>query len=196
MPIPKPIAGMAGVAGASIAIASIWVAIGMSPWFDWTMYSLSDLGKCGPEPVASSQVFNTGLIAAGVLAGIFAVGLFERMLNSIGRKGALVLAIATVFLILVGVFCLPNPIHNVVTTAFFVLLTIGLFLIGLGLMGQLRFSLGWFTLVTAATVAGAGVAILIALSTGSGIAIPEYIAVQAAAVWMSVIGYELIICRL
>jgi len=177
-------AGICGVLTPIIVLTSILLAIYYSPWFSWTENALSDLGVQGIAAI----LFNPSLIVGGILTIIFAIGLREFLLNkTLGRIGTLVLILDAAMLCAIGIFPeTAGVIHRYVSVAFFVLLPISLFLIGVAMMQEpSERKLGLFTII--AGIAAATVWML----QWRAAAIPEIIAVFAASVWSMVLGIRM-----
>jgi hypothetical membrane protein len=177
-------AGLCGILTPIIVLTSILFAIYYSPWFSWTANALSDLGVQGTAAI----LFNSSLVVGGVLTILFAIGLREILLNkTLGRIGTLILILDAAILCAIGLFPeTAGDIHLYVSVAFFVLLPISLFLIGVAMMQELsERKLGLFTVM-----AGIVTAIVWALPWRA-VAIPEIIAVLAASVWSIVLGISL-----
>jgi hypothetical membrane protein len=107
------------------AAVAVWpvlylVAATSTPGYTITGNRLSDLGNPSqPAPWA----FNSACILAGVFFLPFAGGLGAGMRKWMRRVGTYLLALAAVFLILVGVFPeeSPNNLHFIVSALFFIL---------------------------------------------------------------------------
>lgn len=177
-------AGLCGVLTPIIVLTSILFAIFYSPWFSWTANALSDLGVQGTAAI----LFNSSLVVGGVLTIIFAIGLREILLNkTLGWIGTLIFILDAAILCAIGLFPeTAGDIHLYVSVAFFVLLPISLFLIGVAMMQEpSERKLGLFTVM-----AGIVTATVWALPWRA-VAIPEIIAVLAASVWSIVLGISL-----
>ncbi len=111
----RRLAGVAGpaavvVSGAGVfgsAVLASWI---LGSWFSWAGNALSHLGAVGR---ATAPLFNGSLVAAGLLGVVV-------LAASFGSSG------------LVGVFSLPHSLHGPVALAYFILLTLGLFVHGTG----------------------------------------------------------------
>ena len=102
----------------SLFFASMWICAVVVNG-DWTLGedTLSELGGAGP----SEWIFNLAVIVSGLIGIFFAIG-FDARLRSLktGRIGCTALAIASVFLISVGVFPIDTGLpHGVVSVLFF-----------------------------------------------------------------------------
>jgi len=119
------IAGICGILIPVVMFTCLGLSIASSPWFTWTQHALSDLGI----QQNTAALFNNGMILGGTLSLVFSFGLMRILSRKIG---AYLLALSSVALIGIGLF--PETIftlHFVTSASFFVLLTIGLLLIGL-----------------------------------------------------------------
>ena len=189
------LAGMCGVAFPIVAFSSIFFAMCLSPWFDWWENPLSDLGVNG----SAALLFSAGLMAGGILASIFALGLFRAFRGRIlARAGALVLTLASVAVFGVGLFpasvrfsldpilATAWSIHTFFAVMFFVLFPISLLLIGSSMViGRRERLLGSFAILSG----------FLALSPWvfpwDGLAIPEAIAGLIMSGWAVVLGLKL-----
>jgi len=184
------ISGVSGILAPIVAFTLISLAIASYPQFSWTENALSDLGV---QEDVTAILFNSGLIIAGILALIFATGLFiflrEKML---GRIGAFVLILATMALIAIGVF--PEnvrPIHYYASVAFFVLFPISMLFIVATFSFTGKVKMGLFTFVVAMVVA---VVWIEYFSTRfvSNDAIPETISALSASAWTIVVSFKML----
>ncbi len=176
------IAGLCGIAAPVVAFSLIFLAISLSPWFSWTANALSDLGVGEAD-----FVFNSGLIAGGILTMVFAAGLLTIFRGRpLGRVGAALLFMDAIALLGIGVFSeAAGDIHSYFSVAFFVLFPISLFLLGAGavMVGSKKF--GSFTIVD-------GVLAVIPWAFGwDGVAIPEAISALVASIWIMAEGARL-----
>ncbi|MGI0020480.1 MAG: DUF998 domain-containing protein [Nitrososphaera sp.] len=182
------------MAGSITIVITISSAIAASPWFAWTDHALSDLGRDGR---ASAPIFNIGIIVSGILAFVFALGVLDASRVRLGRVGGIVLCIATTGLIGIGVFPLPDPLHNISGLILWTLLPAALSIIGRALMqtGKRRLGLGT---AAAAVVTGifGGITIAIAAQGNPAIAIPEAIVMAAAIVWIFIVSIKLVRCTM
>lgn len=169
------LAGLCGVAAPAVAFSLIFLAISLSPWFSWSANALSDLGVG-----EAAWVFNSGLMAGGILTMVFAAGLLITFRGrALGRVGAVLLFFDAVALFGIGLFSeAAGEIHSYFSVTFFVLFPISLFLLGAGavMVGSKKF--GSFTIVDG---------ILAALPwafSWDGVAIPEAISALVASIWI------------
>jgi len=176
---------LCGVITPIISLSFITVAIAYTPQFNWFTWALSDLGVH-----EAAFIFNNGLIIGGILAVVFAVGLMQVLRKQVlGFVGAFTLVLSSISLCAVGVF--PESagrIHFYVSLAFFVLLGISVFLIGVALIRESsQRYLGLFTILT--VIVGSVTALTV---PHEGVAIPEMIGALAASVWAVVISVTFI----
>ncbi len=178
------VAGLCGVLTPIVVLTLILLAIHYSPWFSWTENALSDLGVQGIAAI----LFNSSLIIGGALTIIFAIGVRETLLNkALGRIGMLIFILDAAMLCAIGIFPeTAGDIHLYVSVAFFVLLPISLFLIGVSMMqeGSER-KYGLFTIIAGI------VAATVWMFQWEAVAIPEMIAALAVSVWSIMLGIKL-----
>ena len=176
------LAGICGVLVPIVIFISIWLAMLEAPWFRWTHNALSDLGVEG----ASAFFFNNGIILGGLLAFIFSLGLAKTLSNKIGPY---LLAVSSLALIAAGFF--PETafmLHYVSSSAFFIFLTIALFVIGITIkQNQFDQRMGVAAVVFAIFACSAP----IFQNFLSGIAIPEAIVCFPAFLWCMAYGLKL-----
>jgi hypothetical membrane protein len=174
-------AGICGIAAPAFAFACILAAVGSWQQFSWTGNALSDLGV-QTEPTAI--VFNSGLVACGVLCLAFAAGIF-RLLGKrfVGKVGVFLFVLACVFLVSIGVFNENySPTHYYVSVGFFVSLPISVLVLvaALWLTGEHRLSVVSLVLGFAAAVPWI---LQFTVPYVSGVAVPEFASGLAGAVW-------------
>ncbi len=141
MKLDKETTGMVGLLAGTVPMASIFIAISVSPWFSFTNSFLSDLGG----NVISAVVFNMGLMFGGILGTLFAWGLYTNKIyrNKIGLKSFM---LATVSLFLVGAFPLTTGWwHTAPSVMFFLCSTVSMILIGWTERRRKRFP--WFIFI-------------------------------------------------
>ena len=183
------LSGYFGMITPPIAFAFILSAIASAPTFSWADNALSDLGVMRWP---TSVIFNAGLVISGILAVIFATGLYMNFGKSVlGRCGVTIFLLCTIALIAIGIF--PenmNPMHILASVAFF-----GLFPISMCVLTSAYFMSGKrksaiFTITVAAFAAL--VWILESLfKYVPGVAIPETLSALSASSWAIVIGFIL-----
>ena len=65
-----------GVFGPLLVYVSIALSLVLSPWFNWEINALSDLGHAVTSDAAS--IFNLGLMLSGFLMMIYATTVFKK----------------------------------------------------------------------------------------------------------------------
>lgn len=176
------LAGLCGIAAPVIAFSCIFLAISMSPWFSWSANALSDLGVGEAD-----WVFNSGLMAGGILTMVFAAGLLVAFRGrTLERVGAIFFFFDAVALFGIGLFSeAAGDIHYYFAVTFFTLFPLSLFLLGTSavMAGSKKF--GSFTIVDGILV------ILPWAFSWDGVAIPEAISVLVASIWIMAEGARL-----
>ncbi|XVH33078.1 DUF998 domain-containing protein (plasmid) [Haloferacaceae archaeon DSL9] len=165
------IAALCGIFGLVTLYGSIFLAVVLSPSFQWTTNALSDLGAVGAH---RAWIFNGGLILSGFFFVAFAFGVFTNSAHRIESLGALVIALVYFLTMLVGVFPYPTRLHNPVALGQFFLIPIGLWIYGTGnvLRGATR--LGATTIGLGIVALAANVWLIAVFRAGSmGLALPE-----------------------
>ncbi len=79
-------------------LAGVLLSIYLNPWFSFTKNALSDLGN--PKRTSFYYIFNYTLMVSGTLFTIYMFGFFRKY----RPKTALLLGLASFFLVLVGYF--------------------------------------------------------------------------------------------
>lgn len=124
------VAGFCGLTSQVIGLITLLVVVSQSPWFSWTDNDLSVLGVVG----SARPIFNAGLILAGALSFILAIGLGKSFLSEgrLGQAGVVSLTLGSVALSAMGIF--PRNIdipHDSASLAFFIFMPIAIFLFGI-----------------------------------------------------------------
>lgn len=180
------ISGISGMIAPLIAFTLILLAIACSPNFSWTENALSDLGV---QEGITAVLFNIGLIITGIIAILFATGLFKFLQeNLLGRIGAFVFGLDALALTAIGVF--PEnvkPMHFYASVTFFTLFSISMFFIGAAFLLMSRMKLGFFTFIVAIVAA-----IVWAVPFGKGVAIPETLSTLSASTWSIALGFKIL----
>jgi hypothetical membrane protein len=176
------ITAVCGILIPIIIFTSIFFAISVAPWFEWTNNALSNLGIEG----LSAFFFNNGLILGGFLIFIFSLCLIRLLKNKIG---AYLLFGSSISLMGIGIF--PETIfllHYFTSAAFFILITITMLIIGLTMyfnnyyktLGAIALFFSIIAMVSPFT-----------LSFLNGIAIPEAMACFPAFIWCMLFGIKI-----
>ena len=183
--------GICGILTPIIAFTCILLAISYSPSFSWTQNALSDLGI---QSGTTTPLFNYGLISSGIIALIFASGLFSFLGDKLlGKIGAAVFTLAVVSLTAIGVF--PEsvrPTHFYVSVAFFMLFPISMLLIVATFLLADKKQLGWFTFIVA-MIAAVPWVLQFTVPYVENVAIPETISAVSASMWAIALGYKMIV---
>jgi len=184
------IAAVSGILTPIVAFSCIALAIAYYPPFSWSDNALSDLGIV--EGV-TSLLFNGGLIVGGILALIFSTGVYIYMgENTLGKVGALLFALDTVALTLIGIF--PEniaPTHYYVSVMFFMLFPISMLILTAAFLMKAKVKIGLFTFLVAAFAAVVWV-IHWTVGFGSNVAIPEALSALAASAWAIVLSTKML----
>jgi hypothetical membrane protein len=183
-------AALSGIITPIMAFSCIALAIAYYPPFSWTDKALSDLGVV--EGV-TSIVFNGGLIVSGILALIFAVGVYNYLSGSnLGKAGSLIFVLDTLALMLIGVF--PEniePTHYYVSVMFFMLFPIAMLVLTAAFLMSAKAKMGLFTFLVAAFAATVWI-IQWTVGFGSNVAIPETLSALAASAWTIVLSVKML----
>lgn len=129
-----------GIAAIVLAWIVILISMSLNPWFSVFRGALSDLG--GPR-ASYAWVYNYGLVAAAVLAFIFATYSLMVSYNKIEALASSFVAVAAIFLALIGIFHEGTYPHAFVSLWFFVQMDIAAVVWGIGLIisGNLNYGL-------------------------------------------------------
>ncbi len=176
------IAGICGILIPVVMFTCLGLSIASSPWFTWTQHAFSDLGVQQNTAV----LFNNGMILGGILILIFSFGLMRVLSKKIG---AYLLALSAFALIGIGLF--PETIftlHFVTSASFFVLLIIGLLMIGLtSKKNSFERTMGLLALLLV-SIAISSTVFLFHLD---GIAITEAFSCFPAFIWCLLVGIKM-----
>ena len=173
-----------------VAFVCIGLAILFFSGFSWFDNALSDLGVGSG---VSAPLFNFGLFISGLFCFFFAVfGLFNHFKEGlVGRVGSILFAVASVWLMAIGVFNESFwPMHFVVAVAFFVTLPLSLLVLTVVLYRQQVVKLAVFTLGTS-FVAVIPWVLFFMVRYVPNVAIPEIISSLAVSLWVIVLSCSL-----
>ncbi len=149
--------------------------------FEFAGNALSDMGRVGLE---KNYIFNTGLILAGICGTLFSIGLY-REVKQYEKISALVLALASMFLVCIGVFPEGTDPHVFFSVGFYFLGFIAIVLFGIFIFRRKR-NIGIFS------VGDAFLGLVLALvPQWDGVAISETIGAFFICLWMVVIAFTL-----
>ena len=200
--------GLIGIASPIIGILAVLVSIYFSPWFEWPIHALSDLGveqegrlisefaQEGDTQIAT-WTFNGGMIVAGLLIAIFVSSTRKTIPDNLINKIAYSLIfIGGINLALVGVFpySVSGTIHLIVALIYFIFTPIGLIIIGVERRTRDKnfaiFSIG--SGIVSLVVIGGAVLGILGTPIGSiypeGVAIPEFIEAVILGLWIGIAG--------
>jgi len=184
----RRIAGVCGIISQLVGLTALLVAaISNSPWFSWTEEHISAFGVEG----SVEMLFNGGLILAGILGIIFAIGLGWCLLS--GRLGQLAmgsLILASLAVFAMGAF--PRTwdfMHGASATVFFVCITLALLLIGVVAITASQMAWGLLSITAAALVA----AFLLIPGPLAGGAITQLLACVPWSLWTIAFGVMLLV---
>jgi hypothetical membrane protein len=150
--------GLSGILCPVAAIVTLSIAIIYAPWFSFTENALSNLAGFGTERSiwaafgTASVVFNIGLVVTGLFAVLFSTGLGANfgLTTFSGRLGRLVFLLGSSSLAAIGMF--PETfgqIHDLFSVSFFLLVPVGMILIGISVLTTSYKTTGWFIIILA-----------------------------------------------
>lgn len=157
------------------------------------LYNLSDLGKEGEQ---TAGIFNLTITIGGGLALLFAIGLGSNM-QIIGRSGFVLFTAAAIALTCVGIFNLPDPIHNLSALSFFGLLPIALLVMGLHIIRSgsrntdITRPIGYGTVVSGVVILALAF-LMMAFYPEKGLAMLELAIMFTSSFWVLVFGRKLL----
>ena len=191
-------AGICGILTPIVALSSIFLSISYSPNFSWIENWISDLGgRLIIDPMfpyrpdvstpTTIAILSYGLMFAGILEFIFAVGLWKSIRILSGRVGSFMIIISAIGLFSGGFFPEPTGIPHVIATfLLYVFGSIGVLYFGAASMDSGQKSLGFLLLLLG----------IIALIFGGVLigyrAIPELITSIALTVFSIIFGVKMI----
>lgn len=151
---------------------------------------MSDLGV---QEGITAPLFSYGLIISGILALVFASGLFTILRSQIlGKVGAFVFLLATAALVAIGIF--PEnikPMHYYASVAFFALFPVAMLFLVVAFLQMHKAKSGLFTLAVALTAASPW-AVQFAIEYVPNVAIPETISALSASTWATILGFNML----
>jgi hypothetical membrane protein len=182
------ISRICGVISPLTGLIFIWIAVHNSPWFRWTEEDLSVLGVNG----SAAAFFNCGLVLTGLLSLAFVIGPGRSLLlrQPLEYAAILSLVFGSIALAIIGLVPRTNAIpHNIASGAFFILIPLGMFVIGLSLIKSTQLPLGIFSMVTAILMVG----LQLAPWPWQGGAIPQLLSSLPWSLWMVTMGIRLLL---
>jgi hypothetical membrane protein len=191
--------GICGILAPVIGLSCIGIAILLSPWFSWTDNYLSDLGGFpGDRPIwaangLASIIFNSGLVMAGILGLVFAMGIKKNgIFNSfLGNIRSIFFLLCACALVGIGVFpeTTGDP-HIVFTIAFFILVEISLLLMGITQLRSEQKRMGCFTIVLFIFGLASIPLFMTPKPTGDN-AVAEIIPIISISIFLMVLGFKI-----
>ncbi|RDD53783.1 MAG: DUF998 domain-containing protein [Candidatus Korarchaeota archaeon NZ13-K] len=155
-----------------VPLASIFVAILLSPWFRWERNALSDLGHAIKSEVA--PIFNLGLVTGGLLFLIFSAFYMHRRYPLTSK----LMILASYFLMLIGTFDeVYGFLHFIVSLAFFIMLAFAAL--------AYSYESGRSYPVAITLVIGISWALQLSGICECGASVPEMISVLASLIWFA-----------
>jgi hypothetical membrane protein len=182
-------AGACGILAPVVAFAAIASSILMHPWFRWADNALSDLGAL---KTPYNFVFNSGLIAAGLLFLIFLSG-FQRQINRwLGRVGVIFWYASAISLVMIGVFPSGTSPHQTVSEAFYGLGLLAFITLGIDQLREREGRVWGALIMSVMVVALVSVSLLTTIPYKLGAAIPELIGAVAFSEFSIIFGAKLL----
>lgn len=191
-------AGICGILTPIVALSSIFLSASYSPNFSWTENWISDLGglyvslpifpfRPDVSTPTTIAILTNGMMLAGILAFIFAVGLWKSIKIPSGRVGSLMLMMSAIGIFGAGLFPEPTGMPHVIATfLLFISGSIGLLYLSAAVMDSSQKSLGFLVLLLG----------IIALLFGGILivfrAISELIASFASSIFTIIFGVKMI----
>jgi hypothetical membrane protein len=179
-----------------IALVGIFIAVLLSPIFNWADNALSDLGHwtridIGSHPFLRALIFNLGLITTGILLIIITIILMNKLHDLPTIIAIVPFLLAEGFLAVIGIFSedtwvrLGNvSLHYIASLGFFITFPFAMWFMG---VSWFRFpSLRWFSIISFLLPV---VSIYLWWGTfsgmfpWSGVALPELLSALTAIVW-------------
>jgi hypothetical membrane protein len=184
------LAGAFGILGTVLPTIMVLSATVLSSWFRWDTNALSQLGV-GEQ----ATLFNSAVLLGGTLGFLFALGLWQYYFNKgrLAKAGIISIMLGNIFLALVGIFTIDHlTMHGIVAFGYFVLIPIGLLLVGFGTkengIKKLSIICGLSALMAILVLP----TIVFGLSLKVGFAVPEETEAIIIAVWTLFIAAKLI----
>jgi hypothetical membrane protein len=186
-------AGLSGIISSILPLFMILASTVLEKTFSWNKDALSDIGVS-----SLGWLFNSALIAGGLLILLFAVGLKMYLGKARWLKvGVFLIIVSSVSLALVGVFTENySIIHGLVALGFLLFAPLGLICIGWGeksnVFGKISLLLG----ITALLVIFGLPIITFVANLQIGFAVPEFIESLMVSIWTFWVSLKLLHNRL
>ncbi len=183
----QEVAGILGLAAPIFVFICVFGAISSWSSFSWTSNALSDLGV---QPGVTEILFNTALIIAGFLFGVFAGGLWTYLgRRNLGKLGVCMFLVACAALVCIGIFNESfHPTHYIVSVMLFVFMPLSLLTFVPSFWLDKKRGLSVFTL-SLGLVAALVWTVQFLVHPFAGVAIPECVSGLAGGAWTIVMGY-------
>ncbi len=183
------LAGISGIIGSILPLVMILASTVLEKSFSWNKNALSDIGVS-----QLSWLFNSALVAGGLLNLLFALGLRNYLGKTRWLKiGVSLIIVSSISLALVGVFTENySIIHALVALGYLLLTPIGLIFIGWGeknhQIGKVSFVLGITALLA---ILGLPIITFVA-KLQVGFAVPEFLESLVLSIWTFWVSLKLI----
>lgn len=184
----RRISGVCGIASQVTGLISLLIAVSMSPWFSWTENYLSVLGVEG----SAITLFNSGLILTGILSLVFAIGLWKSLLSGrlLGPLGMVSLVLDSLAFSGTGIFPRSTGMpHDSASLAFFLFISLAIFLIGIREITSSQKLWGVLSLATVVLIA----AFQLIPWPWDGGAVPQLLSVLPWSLWIIAFSIRLLI---
>jgi hypothetical membrane protein len=140
-----------------LALAVGWImiilAISVNPWFSLARNALSDLGAVGRE---NAWIFNSGLIAAGIIAALYSIYLINMARGKLEVLASTIFIMSSIHLVLIGAFPEGTYPHLFASYWFFLSAGFAVLLFGTAMLVKRDLTLGTsFILISVIGFAGA-----------------------------------------
>ncbi len=183
----RRIAGVCGITSQLVGFIVLLATIFICPWFSWTENYISVLGVEG----LAATLFNCGLILTGVLSLVFAIGLGKRLLSSrLGKWGMTSLVLGSIAISAMGIFPRTTGLpHDLASIAFFMFITLALFLVGVAAITASQMIWGWLSLTACLIM----IAVPLVPWPWEGGAIQQLLSCLPWSLWTIVFGVRLLV---
>lgn len=182
------VAGLSGIIGSILPLIMILTSTVLETTFSWNKNALSDIGVS-----SYAWLFNSALIAGGLLNLLFAFGLRKYLGKTRWLKaGVLLIIVSSISLALVGVFTENYSImHGLVALGYLLLTPFGLICIGLGEkskeFGKINLLLGLIALLAIIALP----IITFVANLQIGFAVPEFLESLVYSIWIFWVSLKL-----
>jgi hypothetical membrane protein len=161
------------------------ISILQNQWFSWTEHAVSDLGKADASPL----IFNNGLIIIGIFLLIFSLGLIKSFEKN---RGPIIIFMCSFLLMAIGLFPVPNILHEPFSMLFFISFSIAFLAIGIGIFNKSQTSFLFNMKVLAFFVPIAAIFSFIFFFFYNWIAISEILVIYPGFIWCMIYSVRLL----